>query len=173
MRREFRIAMALGVLLHVAGCGLTQTGPYSARRGSDQAIAAPARTVNIELIAQMPKPVNRTGNSVSTAIRIYQLKSAAHFEAMDYAQLRHDDIDALQEDLLVAKHIVLRADMNASISDTMHADAEFIGVAGFFRDADAVAQWKLILPRNQWDRTDPVRIEVQESSLELQKSNLR
>ncbi|MNU04827.1 Type VI secretion lipoprotein [compost metagenome] len=49
----------------------------------------------------------------------------------------------------------------------MHADAEYVGVVAFFRGSDKEAVWKLVLPKKQWKKTDPVKIEVRGSTFQL------
>lgn len=49
----------------------------------------------------------------------------------------------------------------------MHAEAEYVGVIALFRSPGKETVWKLVVPKKQWKKTDPVRIEVRGSTLEL------
>jgi type VI secretion system protein VasD len=62
---------------------------------------------------------------------------------------------------------VLRPNANASISEPMSDDAEYVGIVAFFRDDGRDSKWKLVVPKKQWKKTDPVRIEVRDSSLSI------
>jgi type VI secretion system protein VasD len=68
---------------------------------------------------------------------------------------------------LVRPDLVLRPNANASISEPMSDDAEYVGIVAFFRDDGRNAKWKLVLPKKQWKKTDPVKVEVRDSSLSV------
>ncbi|AKZ65497.1 type VI secretion protein [Herbaspirillum hiltneri N3] len=170
MRNQFKIGATTCVLVGLAGCGAFQATKDSAVDAAKWAFTTQIKTMNIDLLARSSLNPDSGGRSLSTVVRIYQLKTAKNFEKLDYMQLQRDDIDALKPDLLATKDIVLRPDANASISEAMNSEAEYVGVVAFFRDMDKTSQWKLILPKKQWKKTDPVKIEVRESVLELQAS---
>lgn len=107
------------------------------------------------------------GQSLSTVVRFYQLKTPQAFEQLSYAQLQANDLELLKADLLATKDVVLRPDTASSISDPMHAEAGYVGVAGFFRDAGKESVWKLVIPKAQWKKTDLVKIEASGNSLAL------
>jgi len=169
MKNQFRLGATMCVLLGLAGCGVYQATKDGAVDAAKWAFTTQIKTMNIDLLARASLNPNSGGQALSTVVRIYQLKTAKTFEKLDYAQLQRNDIDALKPDLLATKDIVLRPDANASISEAMNSEAEYVGVVAFFRDADKTSQWKLVLPKKQWKKTDPVKIEVRESSLELKE----
>ncbi|MDN7178529.1 type VI secretion system lipoprotein TssJ [Caballeronia sp. SEWSISQ10-4 2] len=76
-------------------------------------------------------------------------------------------MDALKADLLGSTELVLRPNANASIGEPMSDDAEYVGIVAFFRDDGKNAKWKLVLPKKQWKKTDPLKIEVRDSSLSV------
>ena len=110
---------------------------------------------------------NGTGQSLSTVLRVYQLKTPQAFEQLDYAQLQNNDLDALKPDLLSTTDVILRPNANASISEPMNDDAQYVAIVAFFREDNQRATWRMVLPRKQWKQSDPVRIEVKDSSLAL------
>jgi type VI secretion system protein VasD len=99
-------------------------------------------------------------------VRIYQLKKAQAFEKLDYTRLQTNDLAALKADVLTTKDVVLRPNSNASVSVAMNDEAEYVGIVAFFRNAGKDSTWKLVVPRKQWKQTDPVKIEVQDNTLQ-------
>lgn len=168
MKNQFQLGAAMCVLVGLAGCGVFQVTKDGAVDAAKWAFTTQIKTMNIDLLARESLNPNSAGRSLSTVVRVYQLKIAKNFEKLDYAQLQRNDIDALKPDLLASKDIVLRPGASVSISEAMNSEAEYVGVVAFFRDGDKTSQWKLILPKKQWEKTDPVKIEVRESTLELQ-----
>ncbi|WP_034294698.1 type VI secretion system lipoprotein TssJ [Herbaspirillum sp. RV1423] len=169
MKNQFRLGAAMCVLLGIAGCGVVQATKDGAVDAAKWAFTTQIKTMNIDLLARSSLNPNSGGRSLSTVVRVYQLKTAKNFEKLDYAQLQRNDIEALKPDLLATKDIVLRPDSHASISEPMNSEAEYVGVVAFFRDTNGTSQWKLVLPKKQWKKIDPVKIEVRESSLELRE----
>jgi type VI secretion system protein VasD len=131
------------------------------------AFATQVKTMNVDIVSRASLNTNEAGQSLSTVVRVYQLKTPQAFEQLDYTQLQTNDLDALKADLLAAKEVVLRPDASASISEPMNGDAEYVGIIAFFRKPDKDPTWKLVVPRKQWKRTDPVKIEVQGNTLQL------
>lgn len=160
-------AIALCALLAIAGCGVGQAVGDSTMGAAKWAFTTQVKTMNVDLISRSAMNLSSTGQSLSTVIRIYQLRSDKSFTPLEYGQLQTGDIAALKPDLLAASDVVLRPGAQASISEPMNADAEYVGIVAFFRDGGKDAVWKLVLPKKQWKKSDPVRIEVQGSSLGL------
>jgi len=49
----------------------------------------------------------------------------------------------------------------------MNDDTEYVAIVAFFREDNQRATWRMVLPRKQWKQSDPVRIEVKDSSMAL------
>ena len=49
----------------------------------------------------------------------------------------------------------------------MNEAAQVVGVVAFFREPGQDAGWKLSIPKKQWKKTDPVRIDVRDSTLSV------
>jgi type VI secretion system protein VasD len=131
------------------------------------AFTTQVKTMNLDFVSRSSSNTNGAGQSLSTVVRIYQLKTPQAFEQLDYTQLQTNDRDALKADLLGSTDLVLRPNANASISEPMSDDAEYVGIVAFFRDDGRNAKWKLVLPKKQWKKTDPVKVEVRDSSLSV------
>ena len=81
--------------------------------------------------------------------------------------MQTDDLDALKTDLLATKDVVLRPNASASINEPMKEEAQYVGVVAFFRSPDRDSTWKLLVPKKQWKKTDPVKIIVRGNVMEL------
>lgn len=160
----------LSMLLGLGGCGAAQSAKDGALDAMKWAFTSKVKTMSIDVIARAAVNQDRGGRSLSTVVRIYQLKSAANFEKLDYAQLLESDEIALKPDLLARKGLVIGPDTSASIVEPMDADAQYVGIVAFFRVTGAAAQWKLVLPKKQWEKANPVRIELRDDSLHLLES---
>lgn len=123
--------------------------------------------MNLDFVRRSSSNTNGAGQSLSTVVRIYQLKTSQAFDPLDYTQLRTNDLDALKADLLGSTDLVLRPNANASVSEPMSDDTKYVGFVAFFRDDGRNGKWKLVLPKKQCKKADPVKIDVRDSSLSL------
>lgn len=168
MMRQLRTGgIVVLAMLAVAGCGVGQAVTDSTVEAAKWAFTTQVKTMNVDLLSRSSLNANGDGQSLSTVVRIYQLKTPQTFQQLDYQQLQTNDLDALKADLLATKDVVLRPDASASISEPMNGDAEYVGVVAFFRNAGKDATWKLVIPKKQWKKTDPVKIEARDSTLNL------
>ncbi|CAB3801332.1 hypothetical protein LMG28614_05368 [Paraburkholderia ultramafica] len=167
MMRQLRTGAAVLATLTVAGCGVGQAVKDGTVDAAKWAFTTQVKTMNVDLVSRSSLNANGAGQSLSTVVRIYQLKTSQTFQQLDYAQLQMNDIDALKADLLATKDVVLRPDASASISEPMNENAEYVGVVAFFRNAGKDATWKLVIPKKQWKKTDPVKIEARDNTLTL------
>ncbi len=160
MRRQLRNSgAAMAAILALAGCGVGQAVKDGTVEAAKWAFTTQVKTMNLDLTSRSSLNSNGAGQSLSTVVRVYQLKTPQVFEQLGYAQLETNDLESLKADL--------RPNASVSLSEPMHADAEYVGVVAFFRGSDKEAVWKLVLPKKQWKKTDPVKIEVRGSTLQL------
>jgi len=167
MRQLRTSGIVVLAMLAVTGCGAGQAVTDSTVDAAKWAFTTQVKTMNVDLVSRSSLNANGDGQSLSTVVRIYQLKTPQTFQQLDYQQLQTNDLDALKADLLATKDVVLRPDASASISEPMNGDAEFVGVVAFFRNAGKDATWKLVIPKKQWKKTDPVKIEARDNTLNL------
>ncbi|ANB74878.1 type VI secretion protein [Paraburkholderia phytofirmans OLGA172] len=167
MMRVLRMGATALTVLAVTACGVGQSMKDSTVDAAKWAFTTQVKTMNVDLVSRSSINPNGAGQSLSTVVRIYQLKSPQTFQQLGYAQLQTSDIDALKADLLATKDVVLRPDASASIGEPMNSDAEYVGVVAFFREVGKGVTWKLVIPKKQWKKTDPVKIEVQGNTLQL------
>lgn len=168
MRRQIGIrGMALAAMLLLAGCGVGQAVKDGTVEAAKWAFTTQVKTMNLDLTSRSSLNANGAGQSLSTVVRVYQLKAPQTFEQLSYAQLQTNDLESLKADLLATRDVVLRPDASVSLSEPMHADTGYVGVVALFRSPDKDAVWKLVMPKKQWKKTDPVKIEVRGSMLQL------
>ncbi|CAE6861586.1 hypothetical protein R75465_07693 [Paraburkholderia aspalathi] len=167
MKRQLRIGAAALAVLAVAGCGVGQAVKDSTVDAAKWAFTTQVKTMNMDLVSRSSLNANGAGQSLSTVVRIYQLKTPQAFQQLDYTQLQTNDLAALKADLLATKDVVLRPEASASISEPVSSDAAYVGVVAFFRDAGKDSSWKLVIPKKQWKKTDPVKIEARDNTLNL------
>ncbi|MHA6884511.1 type VI secretion system lipoprotein TssJ [Ralstonia pseudosolanacearum] len=169
--RTFKIGATALVMATLAGCGVGQAIKDNTVDAAKWAFTKQVKTLNLDLASRAELNPNGGGQSLSTVVRIYQLKEVKTFDMLDYAQLQTNDLDALKTDLLATKDVVLRPNAVASVSEPMNEDAEFVGVVAFFRGADKDSTWKLVIPKKQWKKTDPVQVEVRGNALQMAGAN--
>jgi type VI secretion system protein VasD len=167
MIRLTQLAVTACAISIFAGCGVGQAVKDGTVDVAKWAFTTQVKTMNLDLIGRSSLNINSGGQSLSTVLRIYQLKTPQAFEQLDYVQLQNNDIDALKADLLGTTDVVLRPNANASISEPMSDDAQYVAVVAFFRDDGRNSTWRLLVPKKQWKKTNPVKVEVRESELQL------
>lgn len=171
IERFARLSGAVCAILAIGGCGMAQsvkTGTVDAARW---AFTTQIKTMNLDLTSRSSLNTSGAGQSLSTVLRVYQLKTPQAFEQLDYAQLQGNDLDALKPDLLGTTDVVLRPNGSASISEPMDENAQCVGIVAFFRDGGGDSIWRLVIPKKQWKATDPVKVEVRDNTLQLAGTN--
>lgn len=162
---------AVITILTISGCGVAQSVKTGTVDAAKWAFTTQVKTMNLDLTSRSSLNANGAGQSLSTVLRVYQLKTPQAFEQLDYAQLQNNDLDALKPDLLGTTDVVLRPNANASISEPMNDDAQFVAIVAFFRDSGRDSTWRMVIPKKQWKTTDPVKVEVRDTSLQLAGTN--
>jgi type VI secretion system protein VasD len=168
-RAAHRASLAIALLsaLATAGCGVAQAVGDGTVDAAKWAFTTQVKTMNVDLKGRTSLNADVRGQSLSTVVRFYQLKDSKTFGELNYVQLQSDDLNLLKADLLATKDVVLRPDASASIVEPMNEAAQFVGVVAFFREPGQDAAWKLAIPKKQWKKTDPVKIEVRGNELVL------
>lgn len=77
-------------------------------------------------------------------IRVYELKSAAAFEAADFVSLFDRDQATLAAEMAGREEFILRPGESKPWQKTLGAETKFIGVLAAFRDIER-ARWKSIV----------------------------
>jgi len=120
---------ALGIALLVAACAAKPPPPASVA-GTVQASAQ----INPSA-SKRPSPL---------LIRIYELKSAAIFNAADFMSLYQRDQAELGGDLLAKEEFVLNPGETKTFAKTLAPDTRFLGVVAAYRDLEH-AKWRTVV----------------------------
>jgi type VI secretion system protein VasD len=166
-RTAYRAALAIAMLSATAGCGVAQSVGDATVSAAKWAFTTQVKTMNVDLAGRTSLNADVQGQSLSTVVRFYQLKDTKTFAQLSYAQLQSDDLNLLKTDLLATKDVVLRPGASTSLAEPMNADTQAVGVVAFFREPTQDKAWKLAIPKKQWKKTDPVKIEVNGTTLVL------
>lgn len=167
MRRQFGSTIGLLAAMLIAGCGVGQKVADGTVDFARWAFTTEVKTMNLDLVSRAALNPSGVGQPLSTVVRIYQLKAPQTFEQLSYAQLESNDLELLKADVLATSDVVLRPDASVSLAEPMLADTEYVGVVALFRGGDKDTVWRLVVPKKQWKKTDPVKIEVRGRKLEL------
>ena len=164
---QTRLAATVCAILTIAGCGVAQSVKTGTVDAAKWAFTTQVKTMNLDLIGRSSSNTSGGGQSLSTVVRVYQLKDRRTIDQIGYVQLQDGDIDALKPDLVSTTDVVLRPSASASISEPMDENAQFVAIVAFFRNNGRDSTWRLVIPKKQWKTTDPVKVEVQDNALQL------
>jgi type VI secretion system protein VasD len=101
-------------------------------------------------------------------VRVYELKSAAAFNAADFMSLYQGDQGALGGDLLGKEEFVLAPGESKTFAKTLAPDTRFLGVLAAYRDLEH-ARWRGIVPI-QPGQKQQVQIKAGELSVDVAAS---
>ncbi|QAU23837.1 type VI secretion system lipoprotein TssJ [Dyella sp. M7H15-1] len=158
------VLLALTALL-LTGCGAWQTTKDTSTDVSRAIFVAKVKQMHLVIEGRAELNRDERGASLPVAMRVYQLKDAKAFEQATYAQLLHDADRVLKADALSHTDIVLAPQATITLNTPMADNAQYVGVVAFFRDPSHAA-WRLVMPKAQWKKTDPVTLSVIGNTLE-------
>ncbi len=78
-------------------------------------------------------------------VRVYELKSAAVFNAADFMSLYQRDQASLAADLVGKEEFVLAPGETKAFAKTLSPDTRFLGVVAAYRDLEH-AKWRSVVP---------------------------
>lgn len=109
-----------------------------------------------------------SGLSVSTLVRVYQLRDRKALDKASYQELLGDGDQVLSADLLEQSRLVVKPEEGAQLNVPLSADAQFVAVVALFRSPDAQSDsWRLVLARDELDPDKPRLIELGDNTLTL------
>jgi type VI secretion system protein VasD len=122
-------------------------------------VAAAGVLLSVAACAGAPKPTQVAGTIEASAqvnpsaskrpspvlVRVYELKTAAAFNAADFMSLYQRDKAELGADLLGKEEFVLAPGESKTFAKTLAADTRFLGVLAAYRDVEH-AQWRSVVP---------------------------
>ncbi|WP_170870458.1 type VI secretion system lipoprotein TssJ [Pantoea sp. 1.19] len=161
-------ALAAGITLMLAGCGLTQKVTDGTVAVAQSIFYRQVKTLHLDLRAREAVNSNAGGVALSTVVRIYQLKDRKTFDSTDYPSLFNADSQAIRADLVAEKAIRLQPGGAVMVDMPMEADAQYVAVAGMFMSPDRVNNtWRVVLRRADLDPDKARVIEAGNNQLTL------
>ena len=108
--------------------------------------ASPPKPTLVSATLQAGATVNPDAHKRASplVVRVYELKSAAAFEAADFVSLYERDQATLAAEMAAREEFVLRPGETRPWEKTVAPDAKFIGVIAAFRDIER-ARWKTLV----------------------------
>ena len=155
----------------LAGCGVTQGVTDGTKSAFNAFFYKNIKVLHLDFTAREALNTDlRESHSLSEpmVIRVYQLKDRKTFDRTVYQQLLTDGDAILKADLLASRDVVVQPGGDANLDMPMEPDAQFVAVAGFFRQPDRVNNtWKKVIQREDLDPDKPRILEAGDNSLTL------
>ncbi|SDG19562.1 type VI secretion system lipoprotein TssJ [Paraburkholderia phenazinium] len=163
--RIMRDALGVGLALTLSACGTWQSVKDGTVSATKAVFETKVKQMNLVITARGALNQDARDASLPVVLRIYQLKDDKPFATATYAQLL-SGTDALKAATVWSRDVTLGPGQTLKISEPIGDEANFVGVAAFFRDT-ANAEWSVLIPKAQWKKTDPVRLTAAQRNLEL------
>ncbi|WP_407437486.1 type VI secretion system lipoprotein TssJ [Lelliottia sp.] len=162
------VALAAGITLMLAGCGLTQSVTDGTVAVTKSIFYKQIKTLHLDIRAREAVNSNAGGVPLSTVVRIYQLKDRKTFDTTDYPSLFKADSQAIKADLLAEKDIRLQPGGAVMVDMPMDENTQYVAVAGMFMSPDQVNNtWRVVLSRDDLDPDNARVIEAGNNRLTL------
>lgn len=163
-----RLALATGITLILAGCGLTQSVTDGTVAVTKSIFYKQVKTLHLDIRAREAVNSNAGGVALSTVVRVYQLKDRKTFDTTDYPSLFKTDSQAIKADLVAEKDIRLQPGGAVTVDMPMEEDAQYVAVAGMFIAPDQTNNtWRIVLTRDDLDPDQARIIEAGNNRLTL------
>ncbi|WP_199252808.1 type VI secretion system lipoprotein TssJ [Pantoea agglomerans] len=160
------VALAAGITLMLAGCGLTQKVTDGTVAVTKSIFYKQVKTLHLDIRAREAVNSNAGGVALSTVVRIYQLKDRKTFDMTDYPSLFKADSQAIKADL---EDIRLQPGGAVTVDMPMEESAQYVAVAGMFMSPDQENNtWRVVLSRDDLDPDKARVIEAGNNRLTLQ-----
>ncbi|MGL4724273.1 MAG: type VI secretion system lipoprotein TssJ [Scandinavium sp.] len=161
-------ALAAGITLMLAGCGLTQSVTDGTVAVTKSIFYKQIKTLHLDIRAREAVNSNAGGVALSTVLRVYQLKDRKTFDTTDYPSLFKADSQAIKADLVAEKDIRLQPGGAVMVDMPMDENAQYVAVAGMFMSPDQVNNtWRIVLSRDDLDPDKARVIEAGNNRLTL------
>lgn len=160
--------LALLSVLNLTGCGLTQMVSDGTRSAASAIFYKQVKVVHLDFVAREALNTDDTGASLSTIIRVYQLKDTESFDESDYASLFAKDSQVLKSSLVVQKDLRIRPGESISLDMPLEDGAEFVAIAVMFHHPDLITDdWRVVIPKKRLLPDDPRLLTLSDNSMTL------
>jgi len=155
----------------LGGCGLTQRTMEAGKSVGHAIFYKQVKVLHLDFTGRAALNTNQrdmNGLSVSTLVRVYQLRDRKALDTAGYQQLLGEGDQALAADLLDEHRLVVKPEEGAQLDVSMLADAQFVAVVALFRSPDLQGDsWRLVLGRDELDPDRARVIELGNNALNL------
>lgn len=127
-------------ILGLAGCGVGSRVGDHMDGGLGDMLFSRDKTTTVQLRGDEQLNQDPSGKPLSVVVRIYQLNAVDAFRNADMAALWGDSKGVLGESLVSERTVTVVPNGHVKDSSKLSPDAQFIGVAAFFRNATG-ANW--------------------------------
>ncbi|WJD74537.1 type VI secretion system lipoprotein TssJ [Klebsiella michiganensis] len=171
MSASWRICGALLTVLSLAGCGLAQRAGQGATAVTDAIFYRKVDTLHLTLAARNALNTDEDGMSSPVEVRIWPLRNATTFNLADYRSLLKQGPKVLSKDLSAPYQAIrLTPGQQTHLDMPLADDTQFVALTAFFFWPDTVRNnWKLIIPRDALNVSEPTVVELNDRHLVLRK----
>ncbi|QIC16671.1 type VI secretion system lipoprotein TssJ [Providencia vermicola] len=164
----FGKALLLIATINLTACGLTQMVSDGTRSAANAIFYKQVKVVHLDFVAREALNTDDTGTSLSTIIRVYQLKNFESFAESDYATLFAKDSQVLKSSLVTQKDLRIRPGESISLDMPLEKEAEFVAVAAMFHHPDLVTDnWRVIIPKKRLLPDEPRLLTLLDNTITL------
>ena len=161
-----KTVLILFTLIALGGCGAWQSVKDGTIETTHSIFYTKLKSLKLDLIARHGLNQNERGQSLSTVVRIYQLKDGQNFEAAAYLDLLNQDKSLLAENMLESKQVVIRPGESVNINEKFHPEAEYVGIVAFFNRIEDGQSWKLLIPKKSLSNKKAFPIELMDKTIQ-------
>ncbi|MBZ9665067.1 type VI secretion system lipoprotein TssJ [Pseudomonas sp. LMG 31766] len=171
-RIEFKTPLAVVALAcMLGGCGLTQRAVEGGSTVAQGIFYKQVKVLHLDLNARAALNTDSTdmsGLSVSTLVRVYQLKARKSLDSADYQSLLDEGDRVLGADLLDSQRLLVKPDEGAQLNVPLSPDAQYVAVVALFRSPEMRKDtWRVVLAREDLEPDQPRVIELGDNALSL------
>ncbi|CAG9417072.1 type VI secretion system lipoprotein TssJ [Providencia alcalifaciens] len=160
--------LVLLATLNLTGCGLTQMVSDGTRSAANAIFYKQVKIVHLDFVAREALNTDDTGASLSTIIRVYQLKDSESFDESDYASLFAKDSQVLKPSIVTQKDLRIRPGESISLDMPLEEGAEFVAIAVMFHHPDLITDdWRVVIPKKRLLPDDPRLLTLVDNSMTL------
>ena len=155
----------------LSGCGIWQGMKDGTVEATKSVFYTKLKILKIDLIARNGLNQNERGQSLSTVVRVYQLKDKQNYEVASYRDLLNQDKTILSNDLVEGyKQYTIRPGETISFDETLNKDTKYVGVVAFYNKVGEEQTWKMLITKKQLTNNKPVVIELVDNKVLLQET---
>ncbi|WP_449433881.1 type VI secretion system lipoprotein TssJ [Pseudomonas putida] len=170
-RTAFNLITVAAIATVQSGCGLMQTVADGTTSTATAIFYKQVKTLHLDFsgrAALNTDAADMSGLSVSTLVRVYQLRDDKTLQKLTYDNLLSQGEQLIRHDLLSERAVVIKPGEGAQLTMPLDKDAAFVAVVALFRTPDIPTNsWRLVLSRNDLNLDRPRVIDLGDNRLSL------